>query len=323
MCRWCSNQCDLINKTNGFQRMIILSFVLLSIILIIFSFPVSKESNLFKQEFDQGVAVVHDSIGLGTQKCNTTFVTAYFHFPSKFSHEKYANWISNQRRTCLLIFTDSPELWVVPGQIIIQTTLRNEGTMLNMSSDFWYNQWLIDPESQTHKTPWLYIVWNLKPYFMSQAVMLNPFSSEYFFWIDAGYFRTPKLGDATSLTPVLGNNNTVYFMLAEQFTHQEMLGNYHYTTGMDRIMGGMFGGHGSTVRAWVSLYYTVFNEYVKRQWFVGKDQNIMNTLCMEHPDMCSFLTTLECFSEDVWFTMWDCLLRRCTCTVHKFALYAH
>ena len=256
------------------------------------------------------------------QHCSTTFVTAYFDIPSKHSRHEYVKWIANQRNLCLLIFTDSPDLWTVQGQIIIQTTLRDEGMKLNRSSEFWNNQRSMDPEAGAHRSPWLYITWNLKPHFLSQAVLLNPFSSEFFFWIDAGYTRTLKIGDARSLVPVLNNNNsTIYFMLVGHFTRQEMLGKFHYTTGMDRVAGNMFGGHGSVVDSWVSLYYAVFDEYVKRGWFVGKDQNIMNTLCVEHQDICSFFNTLECYYDDIWFTMWDCLLHQCKCTVHQFSAY--
>jgi hypothetical protein len=306
-----------------FQKVVCV-FLVVFLSLCIFYFSRRRESILFQQDFEKGVSVDHHhhhhyKKRTDSQHCVTTFVTAYFDIPSKHSRQEYEKWISNQGNTCLLIFTDAPELWAVAGQMIIHTSLRDEGRALNMSSEFWNKQRLTDPESMIHKSPWLYIIWNLKPYFISTAVRLNPFSSEYFFWIDAGYTRTPKIGNARSLVPVLKNNNTVYFMLIEHFTRQEMIGNFQYTTGMDRIAGNMFGGHGSAVRSWSSLYYTVFNEYVKKGWFVGKDQNIMNTLCVEHPSMCSFFSTLVCYyNEDVWFTMWDCLLHQCSCTVHQF-----
>ena len=252
--------------------------------------------------------------------CNVTFVTAYFDIPSKHDHSEYVKWISNQRNMCLVVFTDSPALWKVPGQIVFETSLCEEGRALNMSSSFWRDQWFLDPEAVTHRGPQLYITWNLKPYFMSQAARINPFSSEYFFWIDAGYTRSVKLGDARSLNPSL-EKDAMYFLLLGQFSRQEMLGGFHYTVGKEGVGGGMFGGHISFVDKWVALYYRVFHEYVKRGWFVGKDQNLLNSLCSENPGVCMYFSLLDEGQGDVWFSMWDCLLHQQRCSVHRFYKY--
>ena len=247
-------------------------------------------------------------------RCPTTFVTEYFKIPSKHSNEQYIQWIKNLKNLCLIIFTDSPALWNITDQVLIKTTICAEGRALNRSQSFWRQQWYQDPEASIHKSYQLYLTWNLKPYFMSQAVNMNPFASDYFFWIDAGYMRTPKLGDARSLIPPV-DNSAVHFLLGGQFTPPELSGHLHYTVSQDRIGGGMFGGHASTIAPWSRLYYRMLQEYVDRGWFVGKDQNIMATLCAEQPAACVLLDPRVWFWQSPWFAMWDCLLRQRDCTV--------
>jgi hypothetical protein len=247
-------------------------------------------------------------------RCPTTFVTEYFEIPSKHSNLEYVQWIKNQKNLCLIIFTDSPTLWNVTDQVLIETTICAEGRALNRSQSFWRRQWYQDPEASIHRSYQLYLTWNLKPYFMSQAVKMDPFDSDYFFWIDAGYMRYPKHGDARSLIPPV-SKAAVHFLLVGHFTAPELRGRFHYTVGQDRVSGNMFGGHASTIEPWVQLYYRKLQEYLDRGWFVGKDQNIMATLCTEHPGACIFFDPRVWFWQSPWFTMWDCLLHQRDCTV--------
>jgi hypothetical protein len=69
----------------------------------------------------------------------------------------------------------------------------------------------------------------------------------------------------------------------------------------------MFGGTAEAVRRWAELYYQVLEEYADRQWFVGKDQNMMNSLCLEHRGTCTLVEPSLSDSENPWFSMWGCL----------------
>ena len=55
---------------------------------------------------------------------------------------------------------------------------------------------------------------------------------------------------------------------------------------------------------WVDLYYQTLQDYVGRGWFVGKDQNIMNTLCTEGHAHCILVDPLKYMWENPWVGMW-------------------
>lgn len=273
--------------------------------------------------------------------CPTTFVTQYFRIPSKHDPEEYKAWIRNLKGMCLLVFTDSPHLWHVDDQVLLHTDICHEGRVLNRSSCFWREQWHHDPEARIHRSYQLYLTWNLKPWFLKEAARLNPFQSDWFFWIDAGYMRVPPsngvagskggwipmphsytaaTGSALDVVPAM-DDTVMNLLLIQNFPMEEMNGGYHYITGRDRIAGNMFGGHQRAINAWVDLYYQVFREYVERRWFVGKDQNLMNTLCTEHHEACALIDPRARAWENPWFTMWQCLLGQRGCSTFRLPMY--
>lgn len=267
----------------------------------------------------------HKLQGTGeTRGCTSTLVTGYFDITSKHTHSVYSKWIENlannsRLNLCLLVFTDSPGMWFPSvEQVVINTTLCDEALALNQSEIFWRNQWFRDPEAAAHKGFPLYLVWNLKAYFLQEATRLNPFQSEYYFWIDAGYMRSADQahGDARTMAPNV-DKDAMHFLLIDHFSRAELeeRRRFHYTVGQDRLGGGMFGGHVSAVVPWVQLYYQTLGTYVARGWFVGKDQNIMNTLCIENPTACVLLDPNVWVMENPWFKMWECLFGQRHCSV--------
>ena len=56
-------------------------------------------------------------------------------------------------------------------------------------ADFWAAQHALDPERNAHADSRLYWVWNEKSELLKRTADENPFGTEYFAWIDIGYFR--------------------------------------------------------------------------------------------------------------------------------------
>jgi hypothetical protein len=250
------------------------------------------------------------------KSCPTTFVTQYFQIPSKHSHSEYIKWIHNLHGTelCLLVFTDSPQLWDSQRHAIIETSICSEGAALNRSQCFWRDQWHKDPESFIHQSYYLYISWNLKPYFLSEAVRIDCFSSQYFFWIDAGYAREPIHFNFSTQVPVIAKKSQMLFFMVDEFSKAELSKDwFHYTVMQDRLAGNLFGGHTTAITAWTSVYYHVLQEYISRSWFVGKDQNLMNTLCTKFPAFCTVVEVETNWWENPWLVTYECLTssRRC------------
>ena len=109
----------------------------------------------------------------------------------------------------------------------------------------------------------------------------------------------------------------MHLMLVGHYTPEELRVGFHYTVGQDRVAGNLFGGHASAVAPWVRLYYQTLNDYVERGWFVGKDQNLMATMCAQTPSACVLLDPGAWPYENPWFMLWDCVITgQRHCTVH-------
>jgi hypothetical protein len=151
---------------------------------------------------------------------------------------------------------------------------------------------------------------------MTEAVRMNCFSSQEFYWIDAGYMRWPTPGNTITLAPRLFSSDRVTFLVIYPFQTWDvsaaLLGSFH-----DRIAGNLFGGTGEAVTRWSSLYYQVFQQFEQQGWFVGKDQNLMNFLCIQHPDACNLLIPVLKPGENPWFTLWECLIGIRTCLPYR------
>ena len=188
--------------------------------------------------------------------------------------------------------------------------------MIRRSDTYWRRQYELDPEAGIHRSYQLYLTWNLKARFIAEAVRMNCFSSQAFYWIDAGYMRWPTPGNTIALAPRLFSSDRVTFLVIYPFQTGDvsaaLLGSFH-----DRIAGNLFGGTGEAVTRWSSLYYQVFQHFEQQGWFVGKDQNLMNFLCMQHPDACNLLRPVLKPGENPWFTLWKCLIGIRTCLPYR------
>lgn len=68
-------------------------------------------------------------------------------------------------------------------------------------------------------------------------------------------------------------------------------------TNVVRLSGNCQGFDHHSVYTWHSKYFSVFQDYLRRGLFVGKDQNIMATACLES-DLCLLVK-----SSGDWFEL--------------------
>ncbi len=75
---------------------------------------------------------------------------------------------------------------------IILLDLNKTDTANMFDLDFWNEQHLKDPRKERHQGFFVYWVWLSKLEFVKQAIQMNPFQSEFFVWVDMGYFRSDR-----------------------------------------------------------------------------------------------------------------------------------
>ncbi|GAA6015566.1 hypothetical protein JCM10207_008128 [Rhodosporidiobolus poonsookiae] len=143
----------------------------------------------------------------------------------------------------------------------------------------------IDPEKHVH-VPDVYGVWTAKPWIVKNAAELNPYGSEYFFWVDAGGFRDSSVThDFRALPSVLDNlysslpaetvvlaATTIPFEAGTSWVKSARRDDIMDRE--DRLQGGWFGGKKEGVELWEreTRKVTVLQSAMQR--FAAKEQPV-------------------------------------------------
>jgi hypothetical protein len=260
-------------------------------------------------------AIIHSAAG-----CELTLVTAYFEVPSKHSRADYHRWMGNSLSldACMVVHMDVSSPLHVPSRGLAPTLwkltrLDRVALRLNRTLQFWEAQHAKDPEAWIHRGYHLYWVWALKGLLLQDAAQQNPFSSQYFFWMDVGCMRDAQHnGKSLRLVPppVHRCPHAVFFAMVAPFTQQELLRSSREGPSIvaDRLSGAIWGGTADAVASFGTVYWKTFDRLASEGYFVGKDQDIMNTACVEHPGLCMGVrSSLQARGE--WFFMLPFLLR--------------
>jgi hypothetical protein len=167
---------------------------------------------------------------------------------------------------------------------------------------YWQKDIQRDVERSIHN-PNLYIIWNEKSMFVQRAMSLNPFDTEFFMWCDIGCFRNaeeiPLFQKEWPSKDFLrsARRDKMYFLNITPFEERDftVLANgltrsFEYDT---RIGATMFLGHKDIFETWIELFYKYMNVYMVKDYFTGKDQNIIATMYVLHPELFRLVHPVE------------------------------
>jgi len=180
---------------------------------------------------------------------------------------------------------------------IISIELTDTMMMSKYSMDFWKNQVTKDPEK--YHSPELYIIWQEKTNFLKRAKDLNPFGSDFFAWVDIGYFRTVKYNHQVMITNIPDDLklNQVLFLDASSLVK----GSSKHIIGDGKYLGGGFiGGYSRGIDTWYNAYYTYLDS--KKDEFIGVDQPRYYQTCVLNKGLCKIVQPQSGFG-DKWFYM--------------------
>lgn len=250
-----------------------------------------------------------------------TIVTCYFKLDvSKASHELYSEWMKNMlaNNNPMVIFCDHHS-----APVIKELRPNNDNTKIIVMSyeDFYCYKYVtvfvqhtrIDPEKRVgHSIP-LYLIWNEKSNFLKRAVELNPFSTDYFLWVDIGCFReqnTQYLNWPNPAKIAALPKNKMLLLSVYPFTRQELMTNslqnlpsFRY---VNRIGAPIFGGDRAAILTWHAKYYEMLEFFIRIHWFIGKDQTIMNCVYLLNRKLCALVPSIPT-QKDRWFYLQDFL----------------
>jgi len=143
--------------------------------------------------------------------------------------------------------------------------------------------------------PFLYV----RKIFLHETARLNPFNTEQFMWVDAGYFRKGPRSPRRS--PIVRNNVTANGAGRNQVVLQQVLGEPSY-----EIAAGVWGGTFTALQAFSDRYWETFwHMVVTKTGSVAKEQRVFVWLCKSFPEVCAVKR-----SRDMdWFAMGERWLR--------------
>lgn len=247
---------------------------------------------------------------------NVTIVSSYYPMKSKHSIEEYKEWINNLFGNVpfnLIFFTNkeyTPFIKDIRKNFSNTKVLTLEFEELEVFKkyplQFWKKQKHLDHEE--NHTPELYAMWYEKKEFVKKAIELNPFDSEYFIWTDAGICRDknwiPHLKNypKSNLIP----KNKILINKIKDFSDKDMYYDFQYTT--ENVGAGILAGNKEAWRNYEILYNKIYNLYINDNRFVGKEQNIMTTMCITNPELFTLYNSNDTKSDKYEYNKWFSLL---------------
>ena len=206
---------------------------------------------------------------------------------------------------CMVIFTQPdmvPTIKAIRGStktsktVIIPRSIQSFLMFQLLSKKQWEEQELMDPDHYPGHTKELFMIWNEKTNMMKLVADINPFSSTYFVWLDIGAVRHPKY-NGEQLIRRLPQEKGVLLLNVDHFTDKELQGGADFSH-VDRIGGTTIGCDRESLNQWHKAYYGVVRDYLEKEWFIGKDQNMMATTCIQ-TELCLIIPG----DRNHWFKM--------------------
>lgn len=276
-----------------------------------------------------GVIAIHPRnskgfVVLKESRIATAIVVAYFPFTqSKHSAREYHNWLENLLSFCespMIIFTSKQYKTTLerirnrnsplPSRFIVDFDSPREMPPIVKLLKTFNKQLLTDPERKYHTVD-LYSIWCAKSFMLNYSAILNPFRSDFFLYIDGGSFRSEeyrfKNWPYRIPIEVITENRLLLGMIAPLPRNLCPLNHgfsrIHTPISIDLLEGGFIGGSSSTIKWWADAYYDSIHWYQSRNFFIGKDQHLINALALAYPKrilvMLSYKSSPACGNS--WF----------------------
>lgn len=252
-----------------------------------------------------------------------TIVTAFFNISSKHSEAEYLSWMSNMLslQDSMVIFTETSTTETIKRlrshalhrTLIVKMEIGDLPVAKRWPLTFWEKQLNVDPEKSIHKSYQLFWIWLSKAWFVSEAIRLNPFSSEIFVWSDIGCFRDSKYyGKLLVIHPEMIPKKSLLISSTTQPAKpvsRWVIKAIHDPINQFFVSGSMLAGRTRTWKTFIDAFTSVLQDYVRMNLFIGEDQVIIQTVCMQHSSLCAFVALGQA-NGDRYFGLQDVLHSR-------------
>jgi hypothetical protein len=145
-------------------------------------------------------------------------------------------------------------------------------------------------------------------FMLNCSVELNPFRTCYFLYVDAGAFRSSSYRfekwPSKSVIPRIFSNQKLLLGMIAPLPCRFCPLQYKLNEGpinLNLVEGGFIGGSTTAITWWTSVFYTSIDRYRNMNFFVGKDQTVMNAIVLVHGNRINMLLSFRVSCGDVWF----------------------
>uniref|UniRef100_A0A915PY14 Uncharacterized protein n=1 Tax=Setaria digitata TaxID=48799 RepID=A0A915PY14_9BILA len=147
------------------------------------------------------------------------------------------------------------------------------------SGKHWEPEWdrtmITHPEAKSAEYD---ILVNSKPYFLYNASIINPFSSEHFVWLDAGYAH----GNQSVFPPSFHWSPTLITPSYDSIFRYTLVDLYRKNWAV--VSGGFLGGDIHSLKLFHRLYHHVVVDMI-HQRYIDDDQTTLVLLIQQHPSL--------------------------------------
>jgi len=164
-----------------------------------------------------------------------------------------------------------------------------------IESDY-YKQKIAHPKRVECVLPEYNIIQYSKFYCLELAIIENPFQSEFFFWMDAGYSRffqnknlSEKYPDKKSNDLFLNNKNKIFIHRRYDLFSYKNITDFIWKSD-NLLYGGMFGGDKNSIKTIASDIEEIFNEMISQN-NVNNEQLPLYLVWKKKPELFYLLNT--------------------------------
>ena len=214
----------------------------------------------------------------------------------KHDVEEYKTWLQNflSMTDPLIFFCKPNSVWEDTVRthrqhaptIIATVPFEELPTVKSFTHSFWQSFGIQrDPQQGLRyvraKDTRLYQIWNAKAIFLEESAIVNPFDTEHFVWLDAGYFRDELVSGV-----IVRNNMTENGLSLNQ--KQMIFQNVFPKEQGYLIAAGAFGGSTAAVHQFYKNYWKTFWYMVTKHHYssIGMEQYVLVHLCKSFPEQC-------------------------------------
>lgn len=236
---------------------------------------------------------------------NNTIVTAYFRTTSKTHTSFYDDWMKNMLglQDAMVIFTQAD---VIPQIKEFRSHALNRTAIVPMeledlpiaslySQEFWQGQMEKNPWKRKHRSYHLLWIWLSKTWFATQAIRMNLFQSDLFVWSDIGCFRggSGAFHNKTMIRHPEKVPPNEMLQMAHRTPNppkEEIWGNSKHDKDHFYHSGSQFAAYKDTWWIFHKYFLETIDKFLEKNMFIGEDQHILQSVCLQHPEICAYAT---------------------------------